>query len=210
MPLRASASLCFGAAAAAALAATGATLAWGPKAVAAPAPAPAALAHHEDGSHADRDLIETAMNGERFTTLVTAAEAAGLNDTLKGEGPFTLFAPTDEAFEGLPPAALEELLEPENQDRLRALLLHHVVEGEALAEDVKGMSELTTMQGAKLQVTREDGRIMLNGATVTEADLMASNGVIHVIDTVLMPQMGTPAAGEELPAEVDEDSPEDD
>ncbi|BAM03222.1 fasciclin domain-containing protein [Phycisphaera mikurensis] len=151
------------------------------------APPAADLGHHE-GKHAKKDLVGTALENGSFTTLLAAAEAAGLVETLKSEGPYTLLAPTDAAFAKLPAGAIADLLKPENKEKLKSVLLYHVVDGKALAEDVSGMSEVETLEGSMVEVSTEDGKVMLNDATVEAADVMASNGVIHVIDTVLMPE----------------------
>jgi uncharacterized surface protein with fasciclin (FAS1) repeats len=126
-----------------------------------------------------------------FSTLLTAVQAAGLGETLAGEGPFTVFAPTDDAFDELPPETLETLLEPANKDQLAAILTYHVVPAEVMAADVQS-GEVTTVNGEQFTVAVEDGGVEItdgqgNTATVTETDIDASNGVIHVIDSVLQP-----------------------
>ena len=152
-------------------------------------PGAADLAHHEDGhAHDKKDIVATAQEAGDFNTLLAAAKAAGLAETLQGDGPLTLLAPTDEAFDALPEGTVADLLKPENKQKLTDILLYHVVDGEVPAKDVMGMSEFTTMQGEKVQVQVDGDTVMLNDATVTSADVMASNGVIHVIDTVLMPE----------------------
>ncbi len=135
-----------------------------------------------------KDLVDTAAGAGTFNTLVAAVDAAGLVDTLKGEGPFTVFAPTDEAFAALPEGTVEDLLKPENKDQLIAILTYHVVPGKVMAADVMG-SETTasSVQGGDLMIDGTDG-VTVNGATVTQADIEASNGVIHVIDQVILPQ----------------------
>lgn len=134
-----------------------------------------------------KDLVDTAVNAGQFNTLVAAVEAAGLVDTLKGEGPFTVFAPTDEAFAALPKGTLEDLLKPENKDKLAAILTYHVVPGKVMASDVAGAETMAaSVQGQELKINGSDG-VMINEATVTQADIGASNGVIHVIDKVLLP-----------------------
>ena len=135
-----------------------------------------------------KDLVDTAAGAGTFNTLVAAVDAAGLVDTLKGEGPFTVFAPTDEAFAALPEGTVEDLLKPENKDQLIAILTYHVVPGKVMAADVRG-SETTasSVQGGDLMIDGTDG-VTVNGATVTQADIEASNGVIHVIDQVILPQ----------------------
>ena len=126
------------------------------------------------------DIVEIAIADGRFTTLVTAVQEAGLVDTLKGPGPFTVFAPTDEAFNKLPPGTLDSLLA--NTDQLEQVLLYHVVQGEYAAQDILNTTTLDTVQGAPVDIG-----LMINDAKVIVPDVMASNGVIHVIDTVLIP-----------------------
>ncbi len=132
------------------------------------------------------DIVDTAVAAGSFTTLATALEAAGLVETLKGPGPYTVFAPTDEAFAKLPEGTVEGLLE--DPDALRAILLYHVVEGEVPAADVVNLTEATTVNGATVDIMVDGSTVMVNDATVTTADVFASNGVIHVIDTVLIPE----------------------
>ncbi|PEN13481.1 hypothetical protein CRI94_09180 [Longibacter salinarum] len=135
-------------------------------------------------------IVEVAQSNENFSTLVSALKAAGLVETLQGEGPFTVFAPTNAAFEKLPEGTLDNLLKEENKDQLTAILTYHVAPAKAMAKDVVGMDEAPTVQGQPVQIMVEDGTVMLKGqntATVTTTDIQASNGVIHVIDTVLMP-----------------------
>ena len=132
-------------------------------------------------------VVATGPNMEQVTTVVAAIKAAGLVDTLKGAGPFTVFAPTNEAFAKLPPGTVEDLLKPENKEKLKAILLYHVHVGDAImAKDVKTMA-LTTANGKDLKVTVADGNVMLNNAKVIKTDVTASNGVIHWIDAVLLP-----------------------
>jgi uncharacterized surface protein with fasciclin (FAS1) repeats len=138
-------------------------------------------------SASSKDVVDTAVAAGRFETLAAALKAAGLVETLKGAGPFTVFAPTDEAFAKLPAGAVEELLKPENKEKLTAVLTYHVVPGKALAKDVTGMSSAKTVNGKELSLKTDGGKVMVDGATVVKADVEASNGVIHVIDTVLMP-----------------------
>jgi len=133
------------------------------------------------------DIVDTATAAGSFKTLTAALKAAGLVDTLKGAGPFTVFAPTDEAFAKLPPGTVENLLKPENKEKLVAVLTYHVVPAKAMAKDVGGMSSAKTVNGKELKLKVADGKVMVNNATVTKADIPASNGVIHVIDTVLLP-----------------------
>jgi uncharacterized surface protein with fasciclin (FAS1) repeats len=136
----------------------------------------------------DKDIVDTAVGAGSFTTLVAAVQAAGLVETLKGEGPFTVFAPTDAAFAALPAGTVEDLLKPENKDKLVAILTYHVVPGKVMAADAAGKTaEIASVQGDTIAVDGTKGGVMVDGATVTTADIMADNGVIHVIDTVIMP-----------------------
>ncbi len=137
---------------------------------------------------AQKDIVDTAIAAGQFKTLVAALQAAGLVDTLKGAGPFTVFAPTDEAFAKLPAGTVENLLKPENKDRLVAILTYHVVPGDVTAAKVVKMTEAKTVQGQDLKIMTMDGKVMINDANVVKPDINCSNGVIHVIDTVLMPQ----------------------
>ena len=136
---------------------------------------------------ADMDIVDTAVAAGEFNTLATALAAAGLVETLKGPGPFTVFAPTDAAFANLPADTLDDLLKPENKAQLSAILTYHVVPGEVMAADVVQMNEAETVNGAMLEIKVEGATVMVNDATVTATDIGASNGVIHVIDTVLIP-----------------------
>lgn len=135
------------------------------------------------------DIVETAVAAGQFTVLAKALEAAGLIDALKGAGPFTVFAPTDDAFAKLPAGTLESLLKPENKEKLKSILLYHVVQGNVSASKVMTLNNrsVKTLQGSSLKVTTEGG-VRVNNATVTKTDVQASNGVIHVIDTVLLPE----------------------
>lgn len=137
---------------------------------------------------ADMDIVDTAVGAGNFTTLVAAVQAAGLVDTLKGEGPFTVFAPTDEAFAALPAGTVEDLLKPENKDKLVSILTYHVVAGKVMSGDLTEGMKAATVQGDEITITL-DGGAKVNGTTVTAADIEASNGVIHVIDAVLLPPM---------------------
>lgn len=134
------------------------------------------------------DIVDTAVAAGNFNTLVAAVKAAGLVDTLKGEGPFTVFAPTDAAFAKLPAGTVESLLKPENKDTLIAILTYHVVPAKVKSKDVKPM-KAPTVNGAEATITVKDGTVMIDGAKVTAVDIYASNGVIHVIDSVIMPPM---------------------
>ena len=133
------------------------------------------------------DIVDTAVEAGTFNTLAAALTAADLVETLKGEGPFTVFAPTDEAFAALPAGTVEDLLKPENKDQLIAVLTYHVVPGKVMAADVVGLSEAPTVNGAMIPVAVMDGKVMLGEVQVTATDIEASNGVIHVIDGVLLP-----------------------
>ena len=136
------------------------------------------------------DIVETAVSADGFNTLVTALQEAELVSTLQGEGPFTVFAPTDEAFAALPDGTLESLLQPENRDQLVNILTYHVVPGKVMASDVTQLEQANTVAGAPISIQVSDGTVMLMGdntAQVVQTDIEASNGVIHVIDTVLMP-----------------------
>jgi uncharacterized surface protein with fasciclin (FAS1) repeats len=132
-----------------------------------------------------KDVVDTAVAAGNFKTLAKAIEAADLVETLKGKGPFTVFAPTDDAFSKLPEGALEALLK--DKEKLKAVLTYHVVSGKVAAADVVNLKEAKTVQGKPLQITAKDGGVMINKAKVVKADIAASNGVIHVIDTVLLP-----------------------
>ncbi|MBX2879990.1 MAG: fasciclin domain-containing protein [Granulosicoccus sp.] len=134
-----------------------------------------------------KDIVDTAVNAGSFNTLVAAVKAAGLVETLKGEGPFTVFAPTDEAFAALPDGTVDNLLKPENKEQLVAVLTYHVVSGKVMAGDIAGKSSTAmTVQGQDLAIDAT-GSVMINDASVTTADIETSNGVIHVIDKVLLP-----------------------
>ena len=132
------------------------------------------------------DIVETAIAAGNFSTLAKALTAAGLVATLKGTGPFTVFAPTDEAYAKLPQATLSDLLKPENKEKLTSILTYHVVPGKITASQVANITKAVTVQGQSLTVDTKDG-VKINGAKVIAADVEASNGVIHVIDTVLLP-----------------------
>jgi uncharacterized surface protein with fasciclin (FAS1) repeats len=134
-----------------------------------------------------KDIVAVAAGAGQFKTLVAAIKAAGLVDTLKGPGPFTVFAPTDSAFAKLPKGTVEELLKPENKQKLASILTYHVLSGKVLSSQVKTMMA-PTVNGQQLDVKVEGGKVVVNDATVVKADILASNGVIHAIDTVLMPK----------------------
>ena len=135
-----------------------------------------------------QDIVDTAVAAGSFKTLVAALKAAGLVDTLKGKGPFTVFAPTDDAFAKLPAGTVDELLKPENKQKLIAILTYHVVAGKVTAAQAMKLNSAKTVNGQSLAISTDGGTVKINDATVTKADIMCSNGVIHVIDTVLMPQ----------------------
>jgi uncharacterized surface protein with fasciclin (FAS1) repeats len=135
-----------------------------------------------------QDIVDTAVAAGSFKTLVTALQAAGLVETLKGKGPFTVFAPTDDAFAKLPAGTVDELLKPENKQKLIAILTYHVVPGKVTAAQAMKVNSAKTVNGESLNISTQGGTVMINDATVTKADIMCSNGVIHVIDTVLMPK----------------------
>ncbi|WP_420396705.1 fasciclin domain-containing protein [Nioella sp.] len=134
------------------------------------------------------DIVDTAVGAGSFNTLVAAVQAAGLEDTLRGDGPFTVFAPTDEAFAALPEGTVESLLMEENLDQLVAILTYHVVAGAVMSGDLSDGMMATTVQGGEIEIGTMDG-VTVNGANVVAADIEASNGVIHVIDAVIMPSM---------------------
>ena len=138
------------------------------------------------GGHS-KDIVDTAIDAGSFTTLVAAADAAGLVDTLKGEGPYTVFAPTDEAFAALPEGTVESLLLEENKDQLVAILTYHVVPGKVMSTDLSDDMTAKTVQGGELTVDLDDG-VKINEATVVQADIETSNGVIHVVDMVILPK----------------------
>lgn len=134
----------------------------------------------------DADIVDTAVAAGSFGTLVAAVQAAGLVDTLKGEGPFTVFAPTDEAFAALPKGTVDTLLQPENKDQLVAILTYHVLPGKVMSTDLSDGMTATTVQGSDVTIGTEGG-VTVNAANVVAADVVASNGVIHVIDAVILP-----------------------
>ena len=137
---------------------------------------------------AGKDIVDTAAKAGDFKTLVTAVKAADLVKTLKGEGPFTVFAPTDAAFAKLPDGTVDSLLKPENKGKLASILTFHVVPGKLTAEKVLKMKSLKTVQGQELKVQVTGGKAYVNGAMISATDVMASNGVIHVIDSVVLPK----------------------
>ncbi|MEO7444008.1 MAG: fasciclin domain-containing protein [Ferruginibacter sp.] len=135
-----------------------------------------------------KNIVENAANSSDHTTLVAAVTAAGLGETLSGPGPFTVFAPTNEAFGALPAGAVDNLLKPEMKKDLTNVLTYHVVPGKLMAADLKDGMKLKTVEGKDLMVSVKDGKVMINGANVTIADVVSSNGVTHVVDAVLMPK----------------------
>ena len=135
----------------------------------------------------DQDIVDIAAGNESFSTLVAAVQAASLVETLKGEGPFTVFAPTNDAFAALPEGTVETLLQPENKDQLTAILTYHVVPGKVMSGDLTDGMMATTVQGTDVTIGTMDG-VTVNGANVVQADIEASNGVIHVIDAVIIPE----------------------
>jgi len=135
-----------------------------------------------------KDIVDTAVAAGKFKTLATALTEAELVETLKGKGPFTVFAPTDKAFAKLPEGTIKSLLQPENKEKLTAILTYHVVPGRVMAADVVGLETAKTVQGGELRVRVEDGKVYINNARVVKTDINTSNGVIHVIDSVLLPE----------------------
>jgi uncharacterized surface protein with fasciclin (FAS1) repeats len=141
----------------------------------------------ENDSAAPGDIVEVSSKAGSFKTLVAAVKAAGLVETLKGKGPFTVFAPTDTAFAKLPEGTVADLLKPENKEKLVAILTYHVVPGKVMAADVKTMT-VKAVSGKELEIKVEDGKVMVNDSKVVKTDIVASNGVIHVVDTVILPK----------------------
>lgn len=135
----------------------------------------------------NQDIVDTAVGAGQFKTLAAALDAAGLVTTLKGSGPFTVFAPTDAAFAKLPAGTVEELLKPENKEKLTAILTYHVVPGAVMAEQVTQLSEAKTVNGAMVKISAKNGKVMINDANVVTPNIETSNGVIHVIDRVILP-----------------------
>jgi uncharacterized surface protein with fasciclin (FAS1) repeats len=140
------------------------------------------------GSMGKKDIVDTAVSAGNFKTLAAALQAAGLVDTLKGPGPFTVFAPTDEAFAKLPAGTVDDLLKPENKEKLVAILTYHVVPGKVTAKDVMKLHEATTVNGKDVKIMADGGKVMVDNANVVKTDIACSNGVIHVIDSVILPQ----------------------
>jgi uncharacterized surface protein with fasciclin (FAS1) repeats len=144
--------------------------------------APLTASHHET-----KDVVDTAVAADDFNTLVAAVTAAELVDALKADGPITVFAPTDAAFAKLPAGTVENLLKPENRDQLVAILTYHVVPGKLMASDVTSMTGSETLQGGSVTFEVKDGKAFIDGAQIVKTDIVTSNGVIHVIDTVILP-----------------------
>jgi uncharacterized surface protein with fasciclin (FAS1) repeats len=136
----------------------------------------------------EKDIVDTAVAAGSFKTLAAALQAAGLVETLKGKGPFTVFAPTDEAFAKLPKGTVEELLKPENKAKLTAILTYHVVPGAVTAAQVTKLKDAKTVNGQSVKISATGGAVMIDGARVVKTDIRASNGVIHVIDSVILPK----------------------
>lgn len=137
-------------------------------------------------AHQKKDIVDTAVAAGSFKTLAAALEAVGLIETLKGQGPFTVFAPTDEAFAKLPPGTVEALLK--DKAKLTKILLYHVVSGNVMAKDVVKLNSAKTVEGSSVKITASNGKVMVNNANVIRTDIATSNGVIHVIDTVILPK----------------------
>jgi uncharacterized surface protein with fasciclin (FAS1) repeats len=144
-------------------------------------------------AQSDKDIVDTAVEAGTFNTLAAALTAADLIEVLKGEGPFTVFAPTDEAFAKLPEGTVESLLLPENKEQLTAILLYHVVAGSVTSDVVVTLDSAATVNGASVEITTTDMGVMVDAANVTAVDILASNGVIHVIDSVILPPAGPTA-----------------
>lgn len=146
---------------------------------------PKAYSVHE----VEADIVDLAVATDFLSTLVAAVKAGDLVEVLKGSGPFTVFAPTNEAFAKLPAGTVENLLKPENKDKLVAVLTYHVLPGKVMAKDLKSGQKIKTAQGSEITITLKDGRASVNDANVTAADIQADNGVVHIIDTVILPPM---------------------
>jgi transforming growth factor-beta-induced protein len=149
--------------------------------------APALHAQHGNARTSGPSIPQVARTAGQFATLLAAVEAAGLTETLLGRGPFTLFAPTDEAFRRLPSGTVDDLLKPQNREKLKTILTYHVVSGRVLASQARTLSSAATVAGPRVQISEQNGDLRINDATVRIADIPASNGVIHVIDRVLLP-----------------------
>jgi uncharacterized surface protein with fasciclin (FAS1) repeats len=151
-------------------------------------PATTSETEPEQPAEQAKDIVDTAAASDDFKTLVAAVKAAGLVETLKGDGPFTVFAPTDAAFGKLPEGTLDELLKPEAKDKLTSILTYHVVPGKVLAADVVTLKSAKTVQGAEVAIAVEGQKVKVDGANVTATDIECTNGVIHVIDAVIQPK----------------------
>lgn len=167
--------------------------------------------HHKkskDGyAKSTKTIVEVAAGNEDFSTLVAAVKAAGLVETLSSEGPFTVFAPTNDAFDKLPAGTVQTLLKPENKDQLTAILTYHVASGKVKAKDVVGLDEVETVNGASAKVTVTNNTVSINQAKVVTTDIMASNGVIHVIDEVILPPTNESAAAELIRGAINRGAP---
>jgi len=148
------------------------------------------MAANVQAQSSSKDIVDTAVGAKQFSTLVAAVKAAGLVETLKGDGRFTVFAPNDYAFKKVPKETLESLLKPENKEKLQKLLKYHVVSGKVLAKDVVSMSEAETVEGSKCQIKVSGNTVMIDNAKVLKTDILCEHGVIHVIDAVIMPGAG--------------------
>lgn len=148
---------------------------------------PAVEAAPPTSADAQSDIVETAASAGSFKTLVAAIKAADLEETLKGPGPFTVFAPTDEAFAKLPEGTLDSLLQPENKAKLQSILTYHVVSGRVGSDQVVLLTSAKSVQGKELKISNDAGTVMVDGAKVVKTDIACSNGVIHVIDAVMLP-----------------------
>ena len=153
-----------------------------------------ALAGGHAAAKPQQDIVDTAVAAGSFNTLVAAAQAADLVDALKGDGPLTVFAPTDAAFAALPEGTVANLLKPENKEQLQAILLYHVVSGKIMAADIGSGAAPATLQGQKIDVIGSSSGVTVNGANVVKADIVTSNGVIHVIDAVILPPAAAASA----------------
>ena len=151
-------------------------------------PATASDTEPDQSAEEAKDIVDTAVASDDFKTLVAAVKAAGLVETLKGDGPFTVFAPTDAAFGNLPEGTLDDLLKPESKDQLTSILTYHVVPGKVMAADVVTLKSAKTVQGGEVTIAVEGETVKVDGANVTATDIECSNGVIHVIDAVILPK----------------------
>ena len=145
-------------------------------------------AERKEKGKATKDIVDTAVGAGDFKTLAAALKAADLVETLKGKGPFTVFAPTDEAFAKLPEGTVADLLKPENKEKLVGILTYHVVAGKVMAADVVKLTDAKTVQGSEVKIKVTDGKVMVDNANVVKTDIVCANGVIHVIDAVILPK----------------------